>query len=324
VPDANHIMQDLDLPADVPAPAATSSGGAFVAPPPGQPVTQRWLARSKLAAEHAAAGAFDSAFRMLTLQLGITHFEPLKANMLAMHAAAFAHVSGLPNQPAISLGLDAGWSKSSPTAPPSQPTTPFRFAALEKKLLEAYELFTKNKLAESLAVFDNILLVIPLLVVETRKEVDEVKELITICREYHTGIRCALEHRAVEKAGDKPERAAELVAYFTHCALQPKHLAIALRSAMTKHFQAKLYVSCAAFCRRLLELNVPESIAGKARQVRARGACRSLLLLYLCTCLRRGASSLCDLKFGPCVIGALHTEQHARIGPCAIAVHIDL
>ena len=66
---------------------------------------------------------------------------------------------------------------------------------------------------------------------------------------------------------DKPERAAELSAYFTHCTLQPRHLAIALQSAMTKFYKAKLFTTCATFCRRLLELNVPEKLAGKARQV---------------------------------------------------------
>jgi coatomer subunit alpha len=67
--------------------------------------------------------------------------------------------------------------------------------------------------------------------------------------------------------GEQPERAAELVAYFTHCSLQPKHLAIALNLAMTVHYNAKLFTTCATFCRRLLELNVPEKMATKARQV---------------------------------------------------------
>jgi coatomer subunit alpha len=38
---------------------------------------------------------------------------------------------------------------------------------------------------------------------------------------------------------------------------------------MTVHFKAKLYNTCATFCRRLLELNVPEAVATKARQALA-------------------------------------------------------
>ena len=192
-----NVMQDLDLPTDVPAASGTAATGPFVVPPPGQPVTQRWLARSKLAAEHVAAGAFDSAIRMLTLQLGLCNFEPLKGNMLALHAAAFAHASGLAGLPAVAFGIDAAWSKSSPTAPPVHPATPFKLAMLEKKVVEAYEHVTKNRLADAVAAFTAILHTVPLLVVETRKEVDDVKELLSICREYHTGLRCELEARAV-------------------------------------------------------------------------------------------------------------------------------
>jgi coatomer subunit alpha len=82
------------------------------------------------------------------------------------------------------------------------PATSYSLPALEKRLVEAYDAVSRNKLQEALATFNGILLIIPLLVVDTRKEVDEVKELITICREYHTGIRCELEQRAVRALVD--------------------------------------------------------------------------------------------------------------------------
>lgn len=61
--------QDLELPAE----PATPVGGAgfgdtatpFVAPPPGVPPSGRWLQKCGLAAEHAAAGDFASAMRLL-------------------------------------------------------------------------------------------------------------------------------------------------------------------------------------------------------------------------------------------------------------------
>lgn len=39
---------------------------------------------------------------------------------------------------------------------------------------------------------------IPLTVVESRKEVDDVKELLGICKEYHTGLRCELKRKVRE------------------------------------------------------------------------------------------------------------------------------
>lgn len=47
-------------------PVATAADSAiFVAPTPGVPAAQRWLQKGNLAADHVAAGAFDSAMRLL-------------------------------------------------------------------------------------------------------------------------------------------------------------------------------------------------------------------------------------------------------------------
>lgn len=43
--------------------------------------------------------------------------------------------------------------------------------------------------------FTRMLLVIPLTVVDSRKEVDDIKELITICKEYHIAMRCELKRK---------------------------------------------------------------------------------------------------------------------------------
>jgi len=42
----------------------------------------------------------------------------------------------------------------------------------------------------------------------------------------------------------------ELAAYFTHCRLEPMHLALSLRSAMSIFFKGKNLATCAHFCRR--------------------------------------------------------------------------
>jgi coatomer protein complex subunit alpha (xenin) len=49
--------------------------------------------------------------------------------------------------------------------------------------------------------------------------VDEVKELLGICKEYHIALRCELKRKELRE--DDVARAAELAAYFTHCQLQP-------------------------------------------------------------------------------------------------------
>ena len=49
-------------------------------------------------------------------------------------------------------------------------------------LKKAYKLFTDGKFSAALQAFNQMLWTIPLVVVTSRKEVDEVKELISICR----------------------------------------------------------------------------------------------------------------------------------------------
>ena len=58
--------QDLELPPEVAAPPVHAAEAAvFAAPTPGVSAPQRWLQKGNLAAQHAAAGAFDSAMRLM-------------------------------------------------------------------------------------------------------------------------------------------------------------------------------------------------------------------------------------------------------------------
>ena len=107
---------------------------------------------------------------------------------------------------------------------------------------------------------------------------------------------------------DQPQRAAELVAYFTHCNLQRVHLALSLRSAMTTFFKLKNYNTCATFCRRLLELQPDEKMATQAKQVLA--ACEKnpvdeVQLDYD----PRNQFDICSITFSPIYKGNAYVED---------------
>lgn len=68
---------------------------------------------------------------------------------------------------------------------------------MQSALKDAYKLFTGGKFVDALAAFQAMLEMIPLTVAETRRQADDVKELLSICREYHTGLRCEIERRKV-------------------------------------------------------------------------------------------------------------------------------
>ena len=58
----------------------------------------------------------------------------------------------------------------------------FSLTQLEESLKKAYRAVTEGKFGDGLTRFTALLHTIPLLVVDTRKEVDDVKELISIAK----------------------------------------------------------------------------------------------------------------------------------------------
>ncbi|GAV70196.1 WD40 domain-containing protein/Coatomer_WDAD domain-containing protein/COPI_C domain-containing protein [Cephalotus follicularis] len=259
-------LEDLDLPPEIDTPKITGNArsSVFVAPAQGMPVSHIWIQKSSLASEHVAAGNIDTAVRLLWRQLGIRNFAPLRPFFLDLHMGCQTYLRAFSSAPVISLALEKGWTESASPNVRGPPALVFQFWQLEEKLKAGYKATTAGKLTEALRLFLSILHTIPLIVVESRREVDEVKELIIIVKEYVLGLRMELKRRELK---DDPVRQQELAAYFTHCNLQMPHLRIALISAMTFCFKAGNQMTAASFARRYLETNPSaESQASKARK----------------------------------------------------------
>ncbi|KAI9124079.1 hypothetical protein K1719_005379 [Acacia pycnantha] len=260
-------LEDLELPPDLDTPKAAVNNLAmvFVAPTFGMPVNQIWIQKSSLAAEQAAAGNFDTAMRLLNRQLGIKNFAPLKSLFLDLHTGSHSYLHAFPSVPVVSLAVERGWSESASPNVRGPPALVFNFSQLEEKLKAGYRATTSGKFTEALRLFTSILHTIPVVVVESRREVDEVKELVIIVKEYVLGLQMELKRREMK---DNPVRQQELAAYFTHCNLQMPHLRLALLNAMTVCYKARNLATAANFARRLLETNPTiENQAKTARQV---------------------------------------------------------
>ncbi|KAK4390745.1 Coatomer subunit alpha-1 [Sesamum angolense] len=260
-------LEDLDLPPDAETPktAPNARSSVFVTPTPGMPVSQIWVQKSSLAAEHAAAGDFDTAMRLLSRQLGVKNFSPLKLQFIDIHMGSHTYLRAFTSAPVISIAVERGWNDSATPNVRRPPALVFNFSQLEEKLKAGYKATTAGKFSEALRHFLSILHTIPLIVVETRREVDEVKELVVIVKEYVLGLQMELKRRELK---DNPVRQQELAAYFTHCNLQVPHLRLALLNAMTVCFKAQNLSTAANFARRLLETNPSnENQARTARQV---------------------------------------------------------
>lgn len=90
-------MEDLDLPPEALAAADTPEFDTeeFVAPSAGPTMASQWSTNCHLPAELVAAGAFDTAMRLLLRQAGISRFEPLKQHFMDVFRASLGAHQGL-------------------------------------------------------------------------------------------------------------------------------------------------------------------------------------------------------------------------------------
>ena len=252
--DLDLDLGDVSLSGDGGGGGSGGAGGYYVAPTAGMPAVAKWSRDSPLAADHVAAGSFESAMQLMRRQLGIVDFIPLKNIFLALASASHAVAPGMPGTMPVLAPL---------MRPGGMPRLCITLPSLVEKVKTAYTLVTAGKFQEAHEAFSAILCSTTLAIAESRQQVSELKELVGICEQYLTAMRLELTN----KRTTDPQRKIELAAYFTHCQLSPTHTLLALRSAMSMAFKLKLLKSAGSFARRLLELNPKPEISTQARKV---------------------------------------------------------
>lgn len=240
---------------------------SFWTPPlPGPNFKQAWCNNSTLAADHVAAGSFESAMQLLSQQVGAVNFAPLKPYFMQLLIGSRASLPCTPSVPSLVEGLQrtGGVVKGRNTGLPVLFTG---LPVLVERLKIGYRATTEGKFSEALNHFLFIIHNLLLIVVDSKSESNEAKELLGLCREYVTGIRLELARKELSTSKtDTSIRQAELAAYFTHCRLQPPHLILSLRSAMNCAYKIKNNEHAGSFAKRLLELNPSSAeIVSKAR-----------------------------------------------------------
>ena len=253
----------LDMLDALPTPKHCDMQGFYAPPTQGQSIKHIWSSKSNAIADQVAAGSFDVASNMLKAELGITNLVPLKEVFMGINLGAFSAVSvGAPVQP-IMQGICRTAQEGNREAS-GMPAVCITLESLGKEVQAGYDLFTKGKFAETKTAFLNVLYKIPFVVCSSKPKLNELRKLLTVCKEYVLAM-CVELHRREQPAGSS--RVCELAAYFTHFNLEPKHLVLALRQAMLLHFKGKNHVCAAAFSKRLLELNPPPKFQQEATKV---------------------------------------------------------
>ena len=255
---------DDDL-ADVDAKVKSSGRDAgadfFAAPQSGTRAAAHWVSNSSHAADHIAAGSFETAMQLLNRQIALVNFEPLRPKFVGVFCGAVTAVPGLALAPSLLLPVQ----RTPPSEAKGLPSICLKLPWLIDTLKAAYKHFHMGNFSESLDSFNTIVHGVPLVVTASRSEGGEAKELLDISREYITAIRLKL---AISEVAEDPVRSTELCAYFTHCTLQPGHLFLALRQAMVSAFKIKNYITAASFAHRLLEL--PEVSSEKNAEMKSK------------------------------------------------------
>ncbi|KAL2359543.1 hypothetical protein RJZ56_007608 [Blastomyces dermatitidis] len=228
-----------------------------------------WARNSPLAADHVAAGSFETAMQLLNRQVGVVNFEPLKSRFLEIYQATKTYLpatAGLP--PLVNYVRRTVEETDFRNVLPIIPRDLESVASID--LQEGYAAMRANKLEDGVKIFQRILHTVLINVVSSESEVEEAKKIITTAREYILAMSIELERRAI--GTDTPEnlkRSLELSAYFTIPKLQVAHRQFALRAAMKLAFSKQNFSSALSFANRMIANGGVAKFLDEARKVKA-------------------------------------------------------
>jgi coatomer subunit alpha len=151
----------------------TEGLGAGATPGPDEP--SLWVRNSPLAADHVAAGSFETAMQLLNKQLGIVNFGSKDIKELFMETYRSAHVwlSPVPSLPPLQLHIrrNAQEVTSSSRALPVKVRS---LADIKGQLLEGMKLVSGNKLEDARDAFKDVLRRLLIVVLGSDQEAKEV------------------------------------------------------------------------------------------------------------------------------------------------------
>jgi coatomer protein complex subunit alpha (xenin) len=208
--------------------------------------------------------------QLLNRQFGIVNFAVLKALFLSTYRSSHTYLSPYASLPPLKLHVRRNPGETAPSR--VLPVAVRSLESIRTELAEGYRFVSMNKLTEAQSSFRSVLQALLLVVVSSDDEAKEWRNTVTAAREYLLGVSIELERRRViEQEPDNVTRNLELAAYFTQCQLQPPHMQIALRSAISAFAKANNQAHAARFAKRLLELKPDPKIVAQARQRIAAG-----------------------------------------------------
>ena len=224
----------------------STDGGA------GSSEADMWARNSPIAADHAAAGSFETAMQLLNRQIGAVNFEPLKPRFLEIYQATKTYLPASAGLPPLINYVRRNVEETDP-----RKVLPAIARDLESiatnDLQEGYSAMRSNKLEDGLRIFKKILHSLMVNAVSSQQQVAEAKKIITTASEYAVAMAMELERRAIGTDGEANlKRSLELSAYFTIPKLEVAHRQLALMAAMRLAANNKNSSSALSFANRMI------------------------------------------------------------------------
>ena len=211
-----------------------------------------WARNSPIAADHVAAGSFETAMQLLNRQIGATNFEPLKPRFLEVYQATKTYLPASIGLPPLINYVRRNVDETDPRK--VLPVIPRDLESIATSdLQEGYSAMRSNKLDDGLKKFKNILHSLMVNAVSSQQQVAEAKKIITTASEYAIAMAMELERRSMSTDSEANlKRSLELSAYFTIPKLEVAHRQLALMAAMRLAANNKNSSSALSFANRMI------------------------------------------------------------------------
>ncbi|KAK0307450.1 hypothetical protein LTR01_005450 [Friedmanniomyces endolithicus] len=268
--DAVPAAEDEDL-VDVGAETAGAAGSSEA---------DLWMRNSPLAADHAAAGSFESAMNLLNRQVGAMNFAPLEERFIEIYAASRTFLPANAGMPPL-----INFVRRTVTETDSRKILPLIPRDIESVLAtevtQGKSAMKANKLEDGLAAFQRALRLLLVNAAASPSQAQEAQQAIRQSAQYILAMSIELERRRLVGSttttadiGSLPpatrKRALELSAYFTVVeGLEAQHTTLALFTAMQFAAKNRQMGSALGFANKLVEVGTNAKFKETARRTKA-------------------------------------------------------
>ncbi|KAF2203905.1 Coatomer, alpha subunit [Delitschia confertaspora ATCC 74209] len=235
-----------------------------------------WARNSPLAADHVAAGSFETAMQLLNRQVGAVNFAPLEGRFQEIYQATRTYLPANPNMPSL-----VNYVRRTIQETDSRKILPLIPRDLDSiltgELQAGKTAMVKNKLEDGVQVFKKLLHLLIVNVVTSQAELSDAKKAIHTAAQYILAMSIEISRRALVQnaqdisslSSDTKKRAFELSAYFTVPELEGPHKSIALWGAMGFANKNKQYSTALSFANALIDRTSNAKFKETARKVKA-------------------------------------------------------